>query len=156
MNKSDDFTISVSLPDMSSLNAGFFTPFFEWVAVRKEPMETEIKKLLQDYARDGHREWKSRRHYIKRSGNLADNTHAHGTFGQDLKGSIELYVDPKEVVYAGWIITGKRQTKNGTVTWNGGKGDPFIDEALIALKPEITQIIINFFNEAIMEFNRRK
>jgi hypothetical protein len=33
------------------------------------------------------------------------------------------------VPYAGWIDAGSRRTKNGTVTWNSGKGDPYIENS---------------------------
>ena len=141
---SDKFNVTISLPDMSSVSTGFFSSFFEWIASHKAPMEEEIKKLLQEYARDGHRQLGGR-HYENQTGRLRKSTKAEGTFGHDLKKSIDLYVDLSQAPYGEYVIEGHG-------TW---KGDPFIDETIKVLEPKITEIIINFFNEATMEFNRR-
>ncbi len=108
-----------------------------------------------NYARDGHRERKGR-HYKNRSGRLSKATRADGSFGSDLRGSIELYVDLSKAPYGEWIITGERKGKNGMITWNGGKGDPFIDETMTAKRQEVEALIVDFFNRATDEFNRRK
>lgn len=150
------FEFTINTPDISKfVGRSYFNEFYEIMAVMRVPYEQEIKKLLQDYARDGHRQSKGR-HYQNRTGQLRDATRAEGTFGHELNQAIRLYVDQSQAEYAGWIIKGHRKGKHGMVIWNGGHGDPFINEAIEALKPEIDRLVIDLYNKAIAEWNRTK
>lgn len=142
-----EINFSISLPDTSALGGlSIFSPFFEWIATNKAPLEKEIKRLLTDYARDGHREL-SGRHYQNQTGRLRKSTKAEGTFGADLKKEITLYVDLTQADYGKYVIN-----PNPKTSWDG---DPFIDETMKVMKPVITKKVIDFFNKAILEFNRR-
>jgi len=138
-----EFSVIIDLPEMG-IDSSFFAPFFGWINSHKEPLEDEIKGLLQEYARSGHRQL-SGRHYQNETGRLSQSTRAEGDFGRDLQKEIELYVDTTQANYAKYVIRG-----NG----RGWQGDPFIDETIEVLKPKITELIHTFFNNAIMQWNR--
>lgn len=140
-----DFTMTIKMPDMSGvLNSGFFSKFNEYLAVHKEETESKIKKILQNYARDGHRELGGR-HYSNQTYRLRSSTRATGDFGKDFEREIKLSVDLTQAPYGVFVIRG-----NG----RGWEGDPFIDEAAQVKQPEITKIIVDYVNEAITKFNQ--
>ena len=130
-----NFTVIIETPDISALEGkSFFSKFWEIFAVKKSPFETKIKEMLQSYARKNHR-------YKHQTHNLEQSTKTVGSF--DYKDEIRLYIDEVQADYAEYIVKG---TKN----W---KSDPFIDETIKALKPQITQLINNLYNETIQAFN---
>lgn len=138
-----DFSISIALPEIG-VGGDFFAPFLESLAQNKKPLEVEIRKLLREYARSGHRQL-SGRHYQNETGRLSQSTRSDGDFGNSLNKEIRLYVDTTQANYAKYVING-----NG----KGWQGDPFIDETIEVLKPKITELIHNFFNQEILRWNR--
>lgn len=148
-----NLTVTIDVPDLSVIqNSNFFAPFYAHLASTKGEAETKIKKILQDYARDGHKK-SGGTHYQNQTGRLSKSTKVEGSLDKEIR----LYVDTTQLDnYAGWIVNGHRRGKNGKlITWNNGKGDPFIDETMKAKLPEITKIIIDFYNQAIAIFNAR-
>ena len=138
------FNVTIEMPDTSAIGSSFFSPFFEWIAKHKGPLESDIITLLEDYARDGHKSLGGD-HYQNQTGRLRKSTKAEGTFGDDLKKSIDLYVDLSQAPYGEYVI-------DGHGSWDG---DPFIDETMQVLQPKITMMITTFINKAVTEFNRR-
>jgi len=147
-----NFSLTIDVPDLSQIQShGFFATFYTYLAVHKAETEAQIVKILEDYARDGHRQ-SGGRHYKKQTGRLGKSTHATANLDREIR----LYVDTSQLDYAGWIVNGSRRGKGGgVVTWNNGHGDPFIDEAITAKYADIQTIIIDFYNNAILEFNSR-
>jgi len=147
-----NITLNIDIPDLSQISShGFFSTFYTYLARHKAETESKIIKILEDYARDGHRQ-SGGKHYKKQTGRLAKSTHATA----DLTNEIRLYVDKTQLDYAEWIVNGHRRGKGGNIVkWNNGHGDPFIDEAMNAKYADIQAIIIDFYNKAILEFNSR-
>lgn len=145
--------VIIEVPDLQAIaSSSFFANFYAHLASTKAEAEAKVKNILLNYAQNGHRQ-SGGRHYEDQTGRLKKSTKVEG----DLTKEIRLYVDTTQLDnYAGWIVNGHRKGKNGgIVKWNNGKGDPFIDETLEACRPEVTEVIINFYNEAIMIFNSR-
>ena len=137
----EGFSIVITTPKIE-LRGGFFSKFWEILDAKKKPYEDEIKRLLQDTARNDH-------DYTSQTGELRESTKAIGSFGIDKQ--ITLYVDGTrlgpEVVddqvvgYAKYII--EPQYFN----------DPFITEALQRNEPIIQNLVQDLYNDAIREFN---
>lgn len=148
-----NLTVTIEVPDLQQIkNTSFFADFYAHLARTKSEAESKIKKILLDYARDGHKQ-SGGKHYKNQTGRLSKSTKVEASLDKEIR----LYVDTTELDnYAGWIVNGHRKGKGGQViTWNNGKGDPFIDETIEAKLPEITKIIIEYYNQAIAIFNAR-
>jgi len=148
-----NLTVLIEVPDLQAIaSTSFFADFYAHLARTKAEAESKVKKILLDYAQVGHTQ-SGGRHYENQTGRLKKSTKVDGSLDKEIR----LYVDTTQLDnYAGWIVNGTRKGKNGgTVKWNNGKGDPFIDETLKACRPQVTKIIIDFYNEAIMIFNSR-
>jgi len=134
-------------PDIPS--KGIFGSFVEILDRKKRVVSETIKDLLLEYARHGHLS-SDGKHYRPRSGNLQSATKVKG----GIETEITLYVDTSEAQYAGYIMEGKRKSpRSGTVTFNGGKGDPFLQEALDYHAVTIAKLVEDMWNEAILEWN---
>jgi hypothetical protein len=55
------------------------------------------------------------------------------------------------VPYAGWINDGKRRSKGGTVTWNNGKGDPYIENSFKRHNRDFFKTMQDDLTEAIQD-----
>ena len=55
------------------------------------------------------------------------------------------------VPYAGWIDSGRRKTKNGVVTWNSGKGDPYIENSFKRHNKDFFKTMQEDLTEAIQD-----
>ena len=131
------FNVTITTPDVSFYAGGLFGDFWAILAVKKAPVEKEIKRLLDESAKDGHKLGNGR-HYENQTGQLRDATYTIGNFGMG-ESTMVLQVDQDEAPYAKYIIEEKYFD------------DPFIDEAMEHNFPEITQMIIDLYSDAIME-----
>lgn len=134
------YTIEIKVPEVRE-NDGFLNRFWDIVKLRKPLAERKIKKILEEYARDGHREL-SGRHYQKQTGRLAKSTRAKG----GLATQITLYVDETQADYARYVVNPRKNS-----SW---KGDPFIDETMDAKREEITNIIRELYTDCVVEWNQ--
>jgi len=73
---------------------------------------------------------------------------------EGLKSSIFVPVEGNlGVSYAPWIWYGKRTTSTGkTATWNGGRGDPFIETAYIKYQNQFINEIESELTEEIEDY----
>lgn len=131
-----EFSVTIETPKIHL--GGFFSEFYRILSANKVSAEDKIKKILLEYARDGHRA-QGGNHYENQTGQLSEATKTDGSF--DLGSEIRLYVDETQVEYAQYIIEEKYFD------------DPFIDESLTANLPEINAIIIKLYTEAVNQFN---
>ncbi len=94
-------------------------------------------------------------HYQERDGPLKKATKVTGSLDKEIR----LFIDRRMVKYGEWILSGKRRGKNGIVTWNNGKGDPYIDECILAnqkwiddrVEKAIGDSLVRFKNEPLRE-----
>lgn len=106
--------------------------FWEIIKKDKPPYEAEIKRLLQETARSDH-------DYTRRKGILEEATLTDGSL--DVGDEIRLYINTEKATYAKYIIEPEYYD------------DPFIDDALRRLKPQITDLIVDLYEQAIIKFN---
>ena len=136
--------MTIKMPNLSAVNdVGFFSDFYAYLSAHRQEVEDKIKKLLTDYARDGHRELGGR-HYQNQTYRLRSSTRTEGTFGDKFERELKLYVDLTQAPYGVFVING-----NG----KGWEGDPFIDETAKVKQPEVTKLIVEYVNNAIVQFN---
>jgi len=135
------YDVEIVIPDIPT--GGFFKKFWDTIKLKKPLTERKIKKILEDYARDGHRQ-SGGRHYKKQTGRLRKSTRAEGTIDT----AIRLYVDETQADYAKYVI----EPRSGT-TW---KGDPFIDETMRDKWDEVQALISELYDGAVAEWNKTK
>lgn len=130
------FKFEIKMPIIPA--AGFFSQFFNILDRLRPEAEQKIISLLNGF--DNY-------HYQKRSGDLLAATKVEGTLDKEIK----LYVDMSEVAYGGWILTGQRNDpRYGMVYWDG---DPFIDNNINENQTEIDDIIRNWINDSVKQWN---
>lgn len=125
-----NYSVTIETPDIN-LGQSFFSDFWAIIVSHKQVTEDEIKRLLQETAREDH-------DYTVRTGQLRASTKAEGSFNEGEE--IRLYVDMTQQDYAEYIIQPEYYN------------DPFIDEALQRLMPVITELIQDLYNQAALEF----
>lgn len=124
------FSVTIQTPEIAL--GGFFSEFWKILASDKQATEEEIKRLLQETAREDH-------DYTVQTGQLQRATKAEGSF--DIGKEIRLYVDVTQADYAYYIIEPEYYD------------DPFIDDALMRLRPIIDTLVQDLYETAIRKFN---